>query len=78
MSCNFEDHYQKVIQSTQEDLQKRRKMRFDRVTAPKAKVNKEYLKGRYIFDQTDVMQLPILHLNEQTVKEAYGKDKLVK
>jgi len=53
-------------------------MNFDRVTAPKAKTNKEYLKGRYIFDQTDVMQLPILELNEQAVKLAYGKDKLMK
>ena len=64
MSCNFEDHYQKVIENTQDDLLKKRKLRFERVTAPQAKTNKEYLKGRYIFDQTDVMQLPILQLNE--------------
>ena len=29
-----------------------------------------------MFDQDDVMSLPILHLDEQTIKEVYGEQKL--
>lgn len=29
-----------------------------------------------MFDQGDVMSLPIMHLNEETIKEVYGEKKL--
>lgn len=76
MGGSFEDHYQRVIDKAKSELRTRKKKRFERMTEPKGSVNINLAKGRYIYDQDDVMQLPILHLDEQTIKEIYGEKKL--
>ena len=72
----FEHHYQKVINRTRYDYNTKQRMRFQRATEPEGNYKIDFTKGRYMFDQNDVMQLPIMHLNEETIKEVYGERKL--
>ena len=73
----FESHYQKVINRTKYDYSTKQRMRFHRVTEPEGNYITDHAKGRYMYDQGDVMSLPIMHLNEQTIKEVYGEKKLM-
>ena len=73
MAGSFEDHYQRVINTAKSDLKTKQRNKFDRLTGPKGSVNKDLAKGKYIYDQEDVMSLPILQLDEKTIKEVYGE-----
>lgn len=72
----FESHYQRVINRTKYDYNTKYRQRFHRVTEPEGNYKVDLAKGRYMYDQGDVMALPIMHLNEDTIKEVYGERKL--
>jgi hypothetical protein len=76
MGVSFEDHYKRVIDNTANQLITNKRAKFNRVTVPESAPNKEGKKGFYMFDQNDVMSLPILNLNEDTIKEMYGEKRL--